>query len=149
MYFYFICILRYFTMTFLLKCSHFQLNLHNFIYVCTIKFYPLWTGRGVKKNRLAVCSMRVVGGDWMVQGTGVGSWGPAPSFFLFFLFCFPFCSSSPMSSSVVLDGVGCFTVCASIPFLFFTLLTCLSLALMPADSAVAESRFSYNKNKII
>ena len=70
----------------------------------------------------------------MVQDSWVGDLFPV-SFFVFF--CFPFCSSSPVSASVAWDGIGCFTLCASIPFLFFPLLAFLSLALMRADPALA------------
>ena len=54
----------------------------------------------------------------MVQGSLVGD---PLSVSLFVLFCFPFCSSSPMSASVARDRVECFALSASIPFLFFTL----------------------------
>ena len=52
-----------------------------------------------------------------------------------------------MSALITRVGVGGFTLCASIPFLFFSLLTCLSLALGRADPAVAgvESRIIINK----
>ena len=72
-----------------------------------------------------------------LNGPGQLGWGPALCFFLFVLFCFPFCSSSPASASVAWDGVGCFTQCALIPLLFFTLLTFLSLALMSGDPALS------------
>ena len=69
----------------------------------------------------------------MVQGNSV--WEPLPvSSFMFYI---PFCSSSPVSTSVAWDGVGCLTLCASIPFLFFLLLAFLFLALMYADPASA------------
>ena len=42
--------------------------------------------------------------------------------FLFVFFCFPFCYSFPLSTSIAQDGVGCCTLCASIPFLFFRLM---------------------------
>ena len=42
-----------------------------------------------------------------------------------------------MRASVALDGVGCFTQCASIPFLFFPLFVSLSLELTRADPALA------------
>ena len=68
-------------------------------------------------------------------------------------FCFPFCSTSPVSTSVARGGVRGFILCASIPFLFFALLPCLSfvsfsLALMRADSAVVViGCLSNNKKK--
>ena len=63
--------------------------------------------------------------------------GHPPCFFLFVLFCFPFCFSSPMSASIARDGVGCFTLCTSIPFLFLFSFLYLYSALMRADPAVA------------
>ena len=72
----------------------------------------------------------------IVRGSRVGD--PLPvSFFLLF-FCFLFCSFSPLSASVAQAGVYGFTLCASIPFLFFVFFTCpsfyfLSFALMSAD----------------
>ena len=80
----------------------------------------------------------------MFQGSWVGD--PLPVS----LFCFPFCSSSPMSASVALDGIGCFTLCASTPFLSFALLIflsfffSLSLTLMRADLAVVGFRYLNN-----
>ena len=71
--------------------------------------------------------------------------GPAPCFFLFDQFYFPFCSSSPISTSIARDLFGCFTLCSSFPFLFFTLLTFLSLALMGAGLATAGFRQLPNK----
>ena len=58
-----------------------------------------------------------------------------------FLFCFPFCSSFPMSASIPRDVVRGFTLCASTHFFFFALLTCLpflslSLTLMRVNFAV-------------
>ena len=74
----------------------------------------------------------------MVLGSWVGD--PLPV-----LFCFPFCSSSPMSASVAWEGVECSTLCDSIPFLFFALLTFLSLAFMLADPTVAGFTALFNK----
>ena len=54
-----------------------------------------------------------------------------------FLSFFPFCSSSPITTSIAPDGVGGFAHCALILFLSLALLPCLSLALLCADSAVA------------
>ena len=60
-----------------------------------------------------------------------------------------------MSESAARYGFGYFTLCASIPFLFFTLLTFLSflplsLALMRAVPAVAEVGFRIiNINKLV
>ena len=73
----------------------------------------------------------------MVQG----SWIEDPLSVSFF--CFPFCSSYLMNA-IALDGIGGFTLCALIHFLFFALLTSLSLVLMSADPAVAGFR-SLNK----
>ena len=42
-----------------------------------------------------------------------------------------------MSVLVVRDGVGRLTLCASIPFLFFTFLASLSLALMCCDLGIS------------
>ena len=72
----------------------------------------------------------------MVQGSCV--WDPLAVFFLFVLFCFPFCSSSPMSASVGRDGGGCSPyVPRSRSFFSLFLLYFLSLSLMRADLVVA------------
>ena len=73
----------------------------------------------------------------MVQGSWVG--GPFPDSFFFFLSVFR--SSSPMNAYIARDGVGGFTLYASISFLFLAVLPCLyflflSLALMSANPAI-------------
>ena len=50
-----------------------------------------------------------------------------------------------MNTSIAQDGVGCFFLSASIPFLFFIRLTRLSLTLIRADFAVAGFRYLNNK----
>ena len=81
----------------------------------------------------------------MVQGNWVGDLHSVS------FFCFPFCSSSPMSTSIAQDGVGGFTLCALIPFLLFTLLTSLSffslsLAMMSGDPELAGFMYLNNNN---
>ena len=49
----------------------------------------------------------------MAQGSWVRVLHPVSFFF------FPFCSPFPMSASIARAGVGCFSLCALIPFLFF------------------------------
>ena len=51
--------------------------------------------RWVKKKRLTIQFLWVIGSNWMVQGNWVGD--PLR----FFLFYFLFCSSSPLSASIV------------------------------------------------
>ena len=91
------------------------------LFLFSLSFYSLllgWCGNWFQ-NRPTVGSMRVKG-NWVV---------PISVSFFFLLF-FQFCFSSLMTSSVAQVGVRDFTLYLLLPSFFFTLLTCLSLALM-------------------
>ena len=62
----------------------------------------------------------------MVQGSWAGDLIPV---YLFFSLLFSALLFIPVSASVAWDGVGCFTLLASIPFLFFHYLSCSYIAL--------------------
>ena len=51
-----------------------------------------------------------------ILASWVAGLGPAPFLSFCSFFCFSFCSSSPMSSSIARVGVGDFTFCASASF---------------------------------
>ena len=83
----------------------------------------------------------------MVQGSRVGE---SLRFFLFVLFCFPFCSSSHMSASIARDGVECFTLLCldAFPFLRSSHLSFLfSLSLTSVRADLAMPGFWYLNNK--
>ena len=104
-----------------------------YLFIC---YYPA-VGRGFQ-NRPTLWSMLVIRGDQMAWGSQVGDPLHVFLFVLFLLSVLFFILY--VRINCLGWGRGLRPLCASVPFLFFYLLTCLSLASTRVDPAVSEFR---------